>query len=97
MTKLLNADFKSAAGIKTLVTLLAAARGEARLFPDTAYLDDEIVDGAEPGGWASDADTGRALGDIRKHAGVERQAPSSRADQWINDLDRLRTCWRWID
>ena len=90
MTKLFIAKIRSAAGTKPLVTVRAAAEGEARLFLEAAYPEDEIVDVAEPSGWASDADTGSAPGDIREHAGVEWQAPSSHAKQRANGLDRSR-------
>lgn len=80
MTKLFIAKIRSAAGTKPLVTVRAAAEGEARLFLEAAYPEDEIVDVAEPSGWASDADTGCSAGDIREHAAVEWQAPSSHAD-----------------
>ncbi|KQP85418.1 MULTISPECIES: hypothetical protein [unclassified Methylobacterium] len=77
MTKLFIANIRTAEGPKPLVTVRAAAEGEARLFLEAAYPDDEILDVAEPSGWASDADTGSAAGDIREHAGVQWQAPSS--------------------
>ncbi|GJD28809.1 hypothetical protein PMNALOAF_0039 [Methylobacterium adhaesivum] len=80
MTKLFIADIRSAEGPKPLVTVRAAAEGEARLFLSAAYPDDTIVAVAEPGAWTSDADTGSRNGDIREHAGVVWQAPSSLAD-----------------
>jgi len=80
MMKLFIAKIRSAVGTKPLVTVRAAAEGEARLFLEAAYPEEEIVDVAEPSGWASDADTGSSAGDIREHAGVEWQAPSSHAD-----------------
>ena len=79
MTKLFIADIRSAEGPKPLVTVRAAAEGEARLFLAAAYPDDEVVDVAEPSDWTSDADTGARDGDIREHAGVAWQAPSSLA------------------
>ena len=79
MTKLFIANIQTATGPKPLVTVRAAAEGEARLFLEAAYPDDEIVAVTEPSGWASDADTGSAAGDVREHPGVAWQAPSSRA------------------
>ena len=77
MTKLFIANIRGSNGPKPLVTVRAAAEGEARLFLSAAYPDDEIVDVVEPSDWISDADTGSSPGDIREHAGVEWQAPSS--------------------
>jgi hypothetical protein len=79
MTKLFIANIRTPSGPKPLVTVRAAAEGEARLFLEAAYPEDEIVEVAEPSSWASDADTGSKAGDIREHAGVEWQAPSSHA------------------
>ncbi|SFG88413.1 hypothetical protein [Methylobacterium gossipiicola] len=79
MTKLFIANIRSPAGERPLVTVRAAAEGEARLFLSAAYPDDTILTVAEPGDWTSDADTGSRDGDIREHAGVAWQAPSSLA------------------
>ena len=79
MTKLFIANIRTTAGSKPLVTVRAAAEGEARLFLEAAYPEDEIVEVTEPSGWTSDADTGSKAGDIREHEGVDWQAPSSRA------------------
>lgn len=77
MTKLFIANIRAAHGARPLVTVRAAAEGEARLFLAAAYPDDTILDVVEPGDWTSDADTGSRDGDIREHAGVAWQAPSS--------------------
>ncbi len=58
MTKLFIANIQTATGPKPLVTVRAAAEGEARLFLEAAYPDDEIVAVTEPNGWASDATRG---------------------------------------
>jgi len=79
MTKLFIANIKTTTGPKPLVTVRAAAEGEARLFLEAAYPEDEIIDLTEPSSWTSDADTGSNAGDIREHPGVEWQAPSSHA------------------
>jgi hypothetical protein len=79
MTKLFLANIRSAGGARPLVTVRAAAEGEARLFLSAAYPDDTILDVVEPGDWTSDAETGSRDGDIREHAGVVWQAPSSLA------------------
>jgi hypothetical protein len=71
MTKLFIANIRTTAGPKPLVTVRAAAEGEARLFLEAAYPEDEIVEVTEPSGWTSDADTGSKAGDIREHAGVD--------------------------
>ncbi|GJD41506.1 MULTISPECIES: hypothetical protein [Methylobacterium] len=75
MTKLFIANIRTAKGFRPLVTVRAAAEGEAKVFLAAAYPDDEIVDVVEPSDWVSDADTGSAPGDIREHAGVEWQSP----------------------
>ncbi|CAA2143436.1 MULTISPECIES: hypothetical protein [Methylobacterium] len=75
MTKLFIANIRAAKGFRPLVTVRAAAEGEAKVFLAAAYPDDEIVDVVEPSDWVSDADTGSAPGDIREHAGVEWQSP----------------------
>ena len=80
MTKLFIAHIRSADGAKPLVTVRAAAEGEARLFLSAAYPDDDVVDVVEPSDWTSDADTGSQSGDIREHPGVAWQAPSSLAE-----------------
>ncbi|MBN4094895.1 MULTISPECIES: hypothetical protein [Methylobacterium] len=80
MTKLFIAQVRDAGGERPLVTVRAEAEGEARLFLAAAYPDAEIAHVAEPGDWTSDADTGSRAGDIREHAGVAWQAPSSLAD-----------------
>lgn len=79
MTKLFIANIRAAEGPRPLVTVRAAAEGEARLFLAAAYPDDEVVEVAEPSDWTSDADTGAQDGDIREHEGVAWQAPSSLA------------------
>ncbi|MCJ2083710.1 hypothetical protein [Methylobacterium sp. J-090] len=79
MTKLFIANIRAAEGVRPLVTVRAAAEGEARLFLAAAYPDDEVIDVAEPSDWTTDADTGAQDGDIREHAGVAWQAPSSLA------------------
>lgn len=79
MTKLFIASIRASDGPKPLVTVRAAAEGEARLFLAAAYPDDEVVEVVEPSDWVSDADTGSSPGDIREHAGVDWQAPSSLA------------------
>ena len=80
MTKLFIAKIRTTSGPKLLVTVRAAAEGEARLFLEAAYPEDEIVEVTEPSAWTSDADTGSKAGDIREHVGVDWQAPSSHAD-----------------
>lgn len=80
MTKLFIARVRTADGPKPLVTVRAAAEGEARLFLEAAYPDAVIESVAEPADWTSDADTGAKAGDIREHPGVEWQPPSSLAD-----------------
>lgn len=80
MTKLFIAQVRDAGGERPLVTVRAEAEGEARLFLAAAYPDAEIAHVAEPGDWTSDADTGSRAEDIREHAGVAWQAPSSLAD-----------------
>jgi len=79
MTKLFIAKIRTTMGPKPLVTVRAAAEGEARLFLEAAYPEDEIVEVTEPSDWASDAETGSKVGDIREHTGVDWQAPSSHA------------------
>ena len=80
MTKLFIAKVRGSAGEKPLVTVRAAAEGEARLFLEAAYPDDTIEEVAEPGEWVSDADTGTRNGDVREHPGVAWQAPTSAAE-----------------
>jgi hypothetical protein len=80
MTKLFIARVRTADGPKPLVTVRAAAEGEARLFLEAAYPDAVIESVAEPADWTSDADTGAKAGDIREHPGVEWQPPSSLAN-----------------
>lgn len=80
MTKLFIARVRGASGDKPLVTVRAAAEGEARLFLEAAYPEDEVVEVAEPSDWVSDSDTGTKAGDVREHAGVEWQSPTSRAE-----------------
>lgn len=75
MSKLFIANIRSPEGDRPLVTVRASAEGEARLFLAAAYPDDEVVDVVE----TSDADTGAKDGDVREHAGVAWQAPSSLA------------------
>jgi hypothetical protein len=78
MSKLFIARVRGAGGERPLVTVRAAAEGEARLFVEAAYPEDEVLEVAEPGEWVSDADTGTRSGDVREHAGVAWQAPASR-------------------
>lgn len=80
MTKLFIARVRTADGPKPLVTVRAAAEGEARLFLEAAYPDAVIESVAEPADWTSDADTGAQAGDIREHPGVAWQPPSSLAN-----------------
>ncbi|MCC0808689.1 hypothetical protein FPV16_21180 [Methylobacterium sp. W2] len=80
MTKLFIANIRTAEGFRPLVTVRAAAEGDARVFLAAAYPNDEVVDVVEPSDWISDVDTGSAAGDIREHSGVEWQAPSSLAE-----------------
>ncbi|MEE7456581.1 hypothetical protein MPAR168_01815 [Methylorubrum populi] len=79
MTKLFIAHVRGPAGERPLVTVRAAAEGEARLFVEAAYPEDEVVEIAEPGEWVSDADTGTRTGDVREHPGNAWQPPTSRA------------------
>jgi hypothetical protein len=79
MAKLFIAQIRTADGPKPLVTVRAAAEGEARLFLEAAYPEAEILSVDEPADWASDADTGDKAGDIREHPGVAWQPPSSLA------------------
>lgn len=79
MTKLFIAHVRGPAGERPLVTVRAAAEGEARLFVEAAYPEDEVVEIAEPGEWVSDADTGTRAGDVREHPGSAWQPPTSRA------------------
>ncbi len=79
MTKLFIAQVRNEDGPKPLVTVRAAAEGEARLFLEAAYPDAVIESVTEPADWTSDADTGAKAGDIREHPGVAWQPPSSLA------------------
>ncbi|MBB2961029.1 hypothetical protein [Methylobacterium sp. R2-1] len=79
MTKLFIARVRGTGGERPLVTVRAAAEGEARLFVEAAYPEDEIVEITEPGEWVSDSDTGTRNGDVREHPGTTWQAPTSRA------------------
>ena len=79
MAKLFIARLTGADGERPLITVRAAAEGEARLFLEAAYPEDLIAEIAEPGEWVSDADTGQKAGDVREHPGVTWQPPSSRA------------------
>ena len=80
MTKLFIARLTGAEGERPLVTVRAAAEGEASLFLEAAFPDDVVAEIAEPGAWVSDADTGTEAGDVREHPGVTWQAPTSHAD-----------------
>lgn len=80
MSKLFIARVRGAGGERPLVTVRAAAEGEARLFVEAAYPEDEVLEVAEPGEWVSDADTGSRAGDVREHEGVAWQAPTARAE-----------------
>ncbi|MFH6781721.1 MULTISPECIES: hypothetical protein [Methylobacterium] len=77
MTKLFIARVRGSAGERPLVTVRAAAEGEARLFLEAAYPEDEVVEVAEPGDWVSTSDTGTKAGDVREHPGVAWQAPTT--------------------
>lgn len=77
MTKLFTANIRSATGPRPLVTVRAAAKGEARLFFAAAYPENEIVEVGESSDWTSDADTGSQNGDVREHARMAWQAPSA--------------------
>ncbi|TGD95301.1 hypothetical protein [Methylobacterium nonmethylotrophicum] len=77
MTKLFIARVRGPAGDRPLVTVRAAAEGEARLFLEAAYPEDEIVAVAEPGEWVSTSETGSAAGDVREHPGVDWQSPTA--------------------
>lgn len=77
MTKLFIARVRGSAGDRPLVTVRAAAEGEARLFLEAAYPEDEVVEVAEPGEWVSTSDTGTAAGDVREHPGVAWQVPTT--------------------
>ncbi|GEP12360.1 hypothetical protein [Methylobacterium gnaphalii] len=79
MTKLFIARVRGAGAERPLVTVRAAAEGEARLFLEAAYPDDEIVDVTEPGEWVSTSDTGTKAGDVREHPGVSWQPPTAGA------------------
>ncbi|AWN44306.1 hypothetical protein [Methylobacterium durans] len=70
MTRLFIARIRSAQGERPLVTVRAAAEGEARLFLEAHYPDDAVEAVVEPEEWVSDADTGTAPGDIREQVGV---------------------------
>ncbi|GJE54358.1 MULTISPECIES: hypothetical protein [Methylobacterium] len=76
MTTLFIAKVRGPNGEKPLITVRAAAEGEARLFLEAAYPEDTIEDVVEPGDWVSDADTGTKAGDVREHPGVSWQAPT---------------------
>ncbi len=58
------------------MTVRAASEAEALLFLTARYPDDTIEAVVEPGDWASDADTGAAIGDIREHPDTVWQPPS---------------------
>ncbi|TNC14548.1 hypothetical protein FF100_08765 [Methylobacterium terricola] len=77
MAKLFIAKVRGSAGDRPLVTVRAAAEGEARLFLEAAYPEDEVVEVAEPADWVSTADTGTKAGDVREHPGVDWQAPTA--------------------
>lgn len=74
--KLFIARITGPGGARPLVTVRAAAEGEARLFLEAAYPNDTVAEIAEPQDWASDADTGTRAGDVREHPGTAWQAPS---------------------
>ncbi|WP_132253507.1 hypothetical protein [Methylobacterium segetis] len=67
MTRLFIARLRSPEGERPLITVRAAAEGEARLFLEAHYPDDTVEAVAEPEDWVSDSDTGAAPGDIREH------------------------------
>jgi hypothetical protein len=77
MTKLFIARVRGPAGERPLVTVRAAAEGEARLFVEAAYPEDEVVEVAEPLDWVSTSDTGARAGDVREHPGTAWQAPTA--------------------
>ncbi len=74
--KLFIARITGPGGARPLVTVRAAAEGEARLFLEAAYPEDTVAEIAEPQDWASDADTGMRAGDVREHPGTAWQVPS---------------------
>lgn len=78
MTKLFIARVRGPGGERPLVTVRAAAEGEAKLFLEAAYPEDEVVEVAEPGEWVSTSDTGSKAGDVREHSGVGWQPPTGR-------------------
>ncbi|MFE1599881.1 hypothetical protein [Methylobacterium sp. ID0610] len=80
MTKLFIARVRGPAGDRPLVTVRAAAEGEAKLFVEAAYPEDDVLDVTEPAEWVSDADTGTNAGDVREHPGVAWQPPAARAN-----------------
>lgn len=75
MTKL----FIARVGERPLVTVRAAAEGEARLFLEATYPDDEVIEVVEPGEWVSTSDTGSKAGDVREHPGATWQPPKAGA------------------
>ena len=77
MTKLFIARVRGPAGDRPLVTVRAAAEGEARLFVEAAYPEDEVLAVAEPGEWVSTTDTGTQAGDVREHPDAAWQAPTA--------------------
>lgn len=79
MSKLFIAKVMGPAGERPLVTVRAAAEGEARLFLEAAYPEDEVVEVGEPGDWVSTSDTGSKDGDVREHPGVAWQPPTGGA------------------
>ena len=80
MTKLFIARVRGPAGDRPLVTVRAAAEGEARLFVEAAYPEDAVLAVTEPGAWVSTSDTGAQAGDVREHPGVVWQAPTTGLD-----------------
>ncbi|MCF4123802.1 hypothetical protein [Methylobacterium sp. SyP6R] len=77
MAKLFIAHVRGLVGQRPLVTVRAAAEGEARLFLEAAYPDDEVVEVVEAGDWVSTSDTGTEAGDVREHPDTEWQASTS--------------------
>lgn len=77
MSKLFIARVRGTLGERPLVTVRAAAEGEARLFLEAAYPDDEVVEVAQAGDWVSTSDTGAKAGDVREHPDAAWQAPTA--------------------
>lgn len=77
MTRLFIARVRGLVGKRPLVTVRAAAAGEARLFLKAAYPEDEVVEVTEAVDWVSTSDTGTEAGDVREHPDTEWQASTT--------------------